>query len=290
MRLPGARRSLTRGLVLVAVLLPLMAPNIEGQWLSAPGEGWVEAAFFHHDTRRTFDQEGTERTIFGDGRAITRSAFFTAVAGVRRGVDVWVQVPAHSLRFDDAGGERVSRGLGDPRVFLRVGPELFTREAPDWPVALRGGVKLPGGDFDVDAEVIPLGEGQTDWELLLELGRSFYPLPLWTSGWVGHRWRLENSDNRRRPGNEWFWLWSLGGEVGPAGWKATLEGLEGDDWIIQSLRIGSASRHLTQLFLELDYGIGPGRLSGGVRVPLRGQNLPAGTGLTAGYFLRFGEG
>lgn len=271
--------------VLAFLLLP--APGVQAQWLSAPGEGWVEAAVFYHDTQRTYDQRGTERDIFAGGRAITRSIFFTAVTGVWDGVDIWVQIPVHSLRFDDAGGERVSRGLGDPQGFVRVGPGLFDA-LPDWPVALRGGVKLDGGSFDVDAEIIPLGEGQMDWELILELGRSFHPLPFWTAGWVGHRWRRENTETLRKPGDEWFWLWSVGGEVGPVGWKVTLEGLRGDPWIIQTLEIRSARRSLDQFFVEVDYGLGPGRLSAGIRSPFRGRNLPSGTALTAGYFLRFG--
>lgn len=258
-----------------------------GQWLSPPGEGWAEATFFFHDTDREYDLDGTERPIFADGRAITRSLFLTGTVGILEGLDAWVQVPFHSLRFDDAGGTRVSRGLGDPRAFLRAGPALVG--LPSWPLALRGGVKVDGGDFDVDAEIIPLGEGQRDWELLVELGHSFHPRPFWAMGWIGYRWRRPNVEAARTPGDEVFWLGTVGGMLGPVGWEASLEGLSGSAWMIEGIRVPSARRSITQVLLEVNHAVGPGWAKVGGRLPLRGRNLPSGSALMLGYFVRWGE-
>jgi len=272
---------------LVLSVLAVGPGALSAQWVSSPGEGWVDLSLFHHDTKRTFDQNGEARTIFAEGRAVTTSIFLTGTVGVWRGVDLWVDLPFHRLRFDNAGGERTSVGVGDPRLFVRAGPELVG--LPDWPVAVRGGMKLDGGQFDVDAEIIPLGEGQRDWELLLEVGRSFHPIPLWTMGWVGYRWRQENVEARRTPGNERFWWWSLGGEVGPGGWRASLEGLSGDPWTLEGgIRPSSTRRALHQVFVDLDHPVGPGRVRLGTRIPFSGRNLPAGPALTTGYFLRWG--
>jgi hypothetical protein len=285
---PGGRHG--AGSVLGVLALLLAVVPLEAQWLSAPGQGWLEGTLIYHDTSREFDPLGNERSIFADGRAITLSVFLTGTLGIYRGIDTWVQVPFHRLRFDDAGGERVSTGIGDPALFLRVGTEVWSG-LPHWPVALRGGVKLPGGSFDVDPEIVPLGEGQVDWELMLELGRSFHPLPFWTAGWVGFRWRLENEDAGRKPGDEVFWLWSVGGDLpGPLGWKATLEGLSGGAWRIESLEIQTARRRLHQLFLEGSFELGPGSWSVGVRTPFSGRNLPTGTAFTTAYFVRWGGG
>jgi len=272
------------GCILLAGML-LVASPAGGQWVSSPGEGWVDLTLIHHDTRREFDTTASRRRIFADGRALTRSVFLTANVGLFRGLDTWIQVPLHHLRFDDAGGERRSSGFGDPRAWLRVGPELFGL-AP-WPVAIRGGVKIDSGTFELDAEVVPLGEGQGDFEILLELGRSFHPRPLWTSGWIGHRWRLENAGAGIRPGNERFWWWSVGGNAGEIGWQGALEGLSGEPWIVQNLTIATARREIVQLFMKADYPVGPGRASLGVRAPLSGRNLPGGAALTAGYFFRW---
>jgi len=283
-RSAGIACSLALLLGVSAVGIPL---RVDAQWISPPGEGWASITFFHHDTERTFDTEGERRLIFADGRAVTRSVFVTANVGVWRGIDLWVQLPFHHLRFNNAGGERVSSGLSDPRGFVRIGPALVG--LPPWPVAVRGGFKLDSGDFDVDSEIIPLGEGQRDWELLLEAGQSFYPRPFWTMGWIGYRWRLENVSAGRKPGDELFWWWSVGGEVGRFGWQGSLEVISGEAWTIQGLPIERARRELNQLFLQVDHPAGPGRISLGGRIPLSGRNLPAGPALTAGYFVRWGS-
>jgi hypothetical protein len=284
---PGLRPF--RGLLLALVLPVATAPAApaQGQWLSPPGEGWVDLTFIRHDTHREFDLQGSERRMFADGRAVTHSLFLTGSVGVWRGVDLWVQLPLHHLQFDDAGGDRVSSGLGDPKAWVRLGPEFVG--LPSWPVAVRGGVKVDAGRFDLDAEVVPLGDGQNDLELLLEVGHSFHPHPLWTMAWVGYRWRFENTGARTTPGDESFWWWTLGGEAGPVGWQASLEGLAGRAWKIQGVEVSSARREITQVFGKVDHPVGPGRISLGLRAPLSGRNLPSGVAFTAGYFLRWGS-
>ena len=76
-----------------------------------------------------------------------------------------VQVSSHG------GVHRSEKGIGDANVWLRVAPVKYL--GIDFPCALRGGVKLPIGSAPIDAEIIPLSEGQTDWEMLEEVGHSF---------------------------------------------------------------------------------------------------------------------
>jgi len=259
-----------------------------GQWVEAPGRGWADLTFYYHDTRMQYGRERTRESIPNGGHAVARSLFVTAALGIVRGIDGWVQIPIHHLRYDDFAAERSSSGFGDPRVFLRAGPALFG--LPAVPVAIRGGVKWPGGAFDVDAEIIPLGEGQRDVELLLEAGRSFYPHPFWMGGWAGYRWRAPNRTTARAPGNERFWYVAGGGTLGGAGWKVAAEGIVGDPWRIQGILVPSSPREILQGFLTLDWGVGPGRAGLGVRLPFSGRNLPSGAALSAQYFLRWGEG
>lgn len=258
-----------------------------GQWVEGPAEGWADLTLYHHDTQQQYGREGELGDIPNAGHAVATSAFLTGAVGLVRGVDAWIQIPIHHLQYDDFAGERESLGFGDPRVYVRAGPELFG--LPAIPVALRAGVKWPGGDFDVDAEVIPLGEGQRDVELLLEVGRSFHPRPLWTMGWIGHRWRAPNVTTARDPGNELFWYWAVGGYLGRLGWKGALEGTRGDPWRIQSILIPTTPRELTQVFFTADWPVGPGRLGGGIRAPFQGRNMPAGSAVSVHYFVRWGE-
>lgn len=253
------------------------------QWVLAPGDGWIDARLYHHDTSQEFGPDGSRQDFFAGGRAITNSLYVTAAMGVVRGIDAWVQVPIHDFSFDDAAGSRSRTGFGDLRLYVRVGPSLFG--LPDEPIALRGGVKLPVAEFPIDAEVIPLTEGQTDWELYLEVGHSFHPLPVYAMGWIGYRWRLAKG-TVRDPGDERLAYLAVGGDVGRRiVWKLGAEGLWGGAPLIDRVEIQSARRRMIQVFPSVGVRVGPGAIDVGGRIPLNGRNLPSGPALVVGYFL-----
>ncbi len=276
--------------LLAVLLLPSLA---RGQWVQAPGTGWIDLSLAHHATDTRFDENGTIEPLFNkDSRSVTTSAFLTGALGLVRGIDVWAQLPVHRLQFDDAVRERTSTGLGDPRVFVRIGPELFGIDQSPVPVALRGGVKLSVGDFPVDAEIIPLTEGQRDWELLLELGHSFHPLPVYAMGWIGYRWRTTNTAIRRKPGDERLIYAAVGGTWRQFTWEFAVDGLFGrpPTRTLPSgveLALENDTRELLQLLPTIGWRAGPGTIELGGRLPVHGQNLPAGPALTLGYFTAF---
>lgn len=287
---PGAR-SVARGGWLVAAFVTVMIPagharEVNAQWVEPPGRGWMDVAVFHLDTREAFHSDGGVRAFdpFTRGHAVSTSAFATIALGLVPGVDAWVQVPYQRLRFDDLGGDRLRTGIGDTRVYLRVQPGRYFGN--EFPLAIRGGAKVPVGDFAVDAEIIPLGDGQRDWELVLELGHSFYPVPAYVSAWIGHRWREENLESRRDFGDEVFFLLSGGMEFGRLGASLIAEGWDGGVPVIEGLSIATASRSMLRLTPSLSYALGAGWAKAGVQIPLRGTNLPAGNTLVIGYFTR----
>ncbi len=268
-------------------LLPVAA---SAQWVEPPGNGWIQISLYHHDTMQRFDVDRKIAPLFNEAaHSITTSLFVTAVVGLYRGLDVWGQVPVHRLQFNDVAASRQSFGLGDPRIHLRIGPSLFGLDLPV-PIAVRGGVKWPVGDFPVDAEIVPLTEGQPDWELMLELGHSFYPWPLYASGWIGYRWRTTNHDIDRKPGNERFGYFALGGLLGKFTWKAGLEAIIGEKWIsFTGVRIplSKSQRELIQFMPTIGWQLPVGTIEIGGRWPIAGRNLPAGPALTMGYFYRW---
>lgn len=279
--------------VLVALLSLIVAPRPGvGQWIEAPGHGWVQVSLYHHDTRDRFDPLGNVEPLFNEGgRSITTSLFLTGVVGLYRGVDVWAQIPVHRLEFNDVAATRQSFGPGDPLVHLRIGPELFGVRSPV-PVAVRAGVKFPLGDFSVDSEIVPLTEGQRDWEVLVELGHSFYPAPLYAMGWVGYRWRETNHEIERKPGDERFGFFAIGGAYPLFSWKLAAEALYGERWIsFTGVRIplSRSERELVQVTPTVGWKVGPGGLEAGARIPVAGQNFPAGPALFLGYFMRWGR-
>lgn len=253
----------------------------------SPGSGWAQIAVFHHDTRETFGPEGSLRAFLTEGRAVTSSVYLTGAVGVLPGLDAMVQLPVHRLSFDDAAAKREETGFGDPRLYLRISPQLFGVEGI--PLALRGGVKIPGSDFPVDAEILPLTEGQRDWEIMLESGHSFTALPLHVRGWVGYRWREENQDIRRVPGDERFGYLAVGGPLRRLGWELAVEGMSGLTPTQQGLAVRNSRRELVQLYPSLSAALGPGQVELGGRFPVDGRNYPGGAALSAGYSFRWGR-
>ncbi len=252
----------------------------------SPGSGWAQIAVFHHDTRETFGPGGSLRTFLTDGRAVTSSVYLTGAVGVLPGLDAMLQLPVHRLSFEDAAGEREETGFGDPRVYLRISPQLFGVEGI--PLALRGGVKLPGSDFPVDAEILPLTEGQRDWEVMLESGHSFAALPLYVRGWAGYRWREENRDIRRLPGDERFGYLAVGGPLRRLGWELAVEGMSGLTPTQQGLALRNSRRELLQVYPSLSAALGPGQVELGGRFPVDGRNYPGGPAVSFGYSFRWG--
>lgn len=263
----------------------IAVPSARSQWIEKPANGWIHTAIYRHETSTIFDETGSREKIFNNGHAETTSLFVTAAGGLFRGVDAWVQLPLHHLIFDDNLDRRRRTGVGDPRIFLRVGPELFGFRPV--PVAVRAGVKLVGGDFPVDAEIIPLGEGQRDWEVMLEAGASLDPTPAYVMGWIGYRWRETNDGAAWKPGDEAFAYLAAGGTMLRIQWKVALEGWRGESPRIQGILIPSARREMLHVFPTVGWPIGPGAVELGLRVPLAGRNLPTGPAFVIGYFTRW---
>ncbi len=273
----------------VAVLFLFGLPSVtRAQWLEPPGRGWVALAIHHQDTRDVFAPTGERVDFVLNGRAVATSAYLTGAAGVVDGVDVWLQLSFHGLRFDDQTGRRRSTGFGDTRAWVRIAPLRWL--GLPVPVAVRGGAKLPVGDFDVDTELIPLGDGQRDWELLVEIGRSFYPLPLYAMGWIGYRWREEDTEGDRDFGDERFFFVRIGGSPGPVGVRLTAEGWSGRPPRFGGLSARGQEREMIRIEPAVTLPLGPGEIEAGLRVPLAGKNLPAGTDLAVGYFARWPTG
>lgn len=269
-----------------ACLTLLSVSPAHAQWIQEPGTGWVQLIVYHQDTREEFGPNGDVKPFFADGHAVMTSLFVTAAGGVVPGVDVWVQFPLHRLVFSDLAARREKFGPGDPKVFVRVGPELFGGQI-GIPIAVRAGVKLSVGEFPIDSEIIPLTEGQRDYEVMLELGHSFWPRPAWAQGWVGYRWREFNERIDRKPGNELFAYATVGGQLGRLTLKLSGEALVGRTPRLVNVPVGNARREIYQLFPTVGWRIGPGDVELGGRFPVAGQNLPARPALTVGYFFNW---
>ena len=237
---------------------------------------------YYLDTREEFSRTGEVRNIRLDGHVQTASSFLTVALGILPGVDIWVQPSYHRLEFADLEGTRISWGFGDTRVYVRTAPLRLL--GSDFPFAIRAGTKLPT-DFESGTNLIPLGDGQRDWEVLAEVGHSFWPRPFYAQGWAGYRWR-EAKDDGGDFGNERFFNVSFGGGGDVLGFKIQFEGWYGGAFTTRGLLGAGEKREMVRLYPSLLVTAGPGQVELGSRIPLAGQSLATGPEMVVGYFTR----
>ncbi|MFB6273898.1 MAG: hypothetical protein ABEL51_13490 [Salinibacter sp.] len=279
--------------VLTTILLTVLcvSPAV-GQWVEPPGTGWIDLGIAHQDTRKKFNRRGNVVPFdTKEARSIVTTARITGALGLYRGVDVWADVAFHRIAFNDAQANRLNTGLADPRVYVRVGPSLFGIDDLPLAVALRGGLKFPVGDFSVDANAISLSQGQRDWDLLLEVGKSLHPWPVYVMGWVGYRWREVNHAIQEKPGDERLFYAAAGGSVHRFRWKLAVDGLFGKPPVRTDfdLVLPNDERELVQIIPTVGWKLGPGAIEAGLRVPVHGRKFPAGPVFTLGYFLSWDD-
>jgi hypothetical protein len=282
----------------LALLLGAFSPlPSHGQWVEPPGTGWVQLRIAHQSTQEGFSKNGNVvplDELDPDARSIITTARLTGAFGLLRGVDTWIDLPVHRQEFNGSGSDLLTTGPEDPRIFLRAGPSLVGITELPVAVALRGGVKLTTGTFENDAETIPLSQGQRDWSLLLEVGKSLHPWPVYVSGWAGYRWREVNEEIARDPGNEWVFNTAVGGSLDRFQWKVAVDRLFGQTSVDTRTGFEFAARELVQVIPSVGWRIGPGAVQVGVRLPVHGQStrsdrLPASPTLTFGYFLSWDD-
>lgn len=249
------------------------------------GGGWIQLSAYGQRADQFFSPSGSRQSFLANSEFTTRSAFITGAVGLLDGVELWAQLPVHNLQVQGQGGDSESSGVGDIRVATRLGANLF---GLDIPVAARLAAKIPGSDFPVDATVLPLTEGQRDWEVSLESGYALSDQGIYLMAWAGYRWRELHEEVDRDPGDEIFGHLAVGGSVGPLSWEVAGDGLWGKAPISQGFLLVGDVRRLIQVLPTVGMVAGPGRLELSAQVPVWGKNLPIGTGFSLGYRMTWG--
>lgn len=278
-------RAASAGL-LVAALATLAAPAA-GQWPVGRGNGWAKLSVFHHRATEEYRPDGQVRPFLNNnGKSESTAIFADVLVGVTERIDVWLQVPYFDLNFVDDTESLHRAGIGDVRLSARV--NLLQLRGGSVPISARFTVKAPINDVTIDAQVIPLGEGQWDYEAWLEGGISLWPLPLYSVAWLGYRWRTLNETTTREPGDELTFLAEIGGTqlIGGLGGKVVTEGLFGRPGAIQGVPLGELDRRqIVYIAPTAFYNLTASTiLEVAARIPLHGKNFPAGSPLQIGVF------
>jgi hypothetical protein len=253
---------------------------------------WSKLSYYTYSARKRFAgadcfncQPGDRLPYNFGGEAGSTALFLDLWWGVTGRLDLLMQASYYAdVSFNDLVDDRSSNGPGD----LRLGAKLRLWDGPII-TSLKVLAKAPLGDFPIDAELVPVGEGQWDVDVWAQFGRSFYPLPAYANVNFGYRLRTRNSETDIKPGNEWLVQAELG--YGLTDWlmfKGFLDVTYGKRREFGNLAIRGSERRITYLSPVLLFF--PNRntiLEAGVLFPVAGRNFPAGSVFSIGVARTF---
>ena len=225
---------------------------------------------------------GTRRPYRFSGEYESRAVFIEGFYGVTDWLNIGVQIPYFDQALhDDTRDEAPSdAGFSDIRVStkwrLLQKPVILTTKLV---------AKMPTGEFRVQDGLIPVGEGQWDYDFVLQVGRSLWPLPAYANVDVGYRVRRENEDINRDPGDEWLFNAEVGySPTAKLLLALKLEGLRGKPGTNSfGFRDSGLKNQITYLAPTVAYRVhGDTSVEGAVRYTLAGLNFPAGYQVTVG--------
>jgi hypothetical protein len=192
-------------IVALSVLLPQTA--YAGAWTLKKGHVWSKITGLSQSTTEHYDKDGKVSEF--PAQYNSRSLYLDVFYGVNDRVDIGLQLPFVSREFVDFkadmhkemfGDETGESGLGDLRGFAKVNlvqqPFVGT---------LRLGFKAPIGEFRKAPEAVSVSDGQWDFDIIAQVGRSFWPLPLYTNVNLGYRLRQKNSTIDYDPNEEFIY-------------------------------------------------------------------------------------
>ena len=280
----------------LALLSLLPASASAGAWTLDKGRFWGKVAYFQQSTNEWYINNrkfisgewvktGSRQGYDFDGEYEFKGAFFEGTYGLTDRLDVGFQLPFVSQRFENITQEgRTATGWSD----LRLTAKLRLLEAP-LVLSVKGGAKLPTGKFINEDGLIPVGQGQWDFDFSADLSHSFWPLPLYANLEVGYRVRTINHEVDLDPGDEWFFT----GELGYQPFKrlylvGKIEALRGKEGASFGLRNPSLVSRVTYLSPTLVYKADDDTaIEIGQRHTVNGKNFAAGWQLVLGVSTGF---
>ena len=257
------------------------------------GQFWGKLTYFQQQTEEWYvgkgrGTPGTRARYDFDGQYESRAVFFESMYGVTDRLDLGLQIPYFDQSFANAALARTDTGLSDIRALAK-----FRLLAKPLVLAFKAGVKVPTGEFKNEDGLIPVGEGQWDFDFVGQIGRSFWPLPLYGNIDLGYRVRTRNEQIDRDPGDEWFLNAEMGYQlVRQLMLLGKCEVLRSDPAIdfFGDFEIETGIKRITYLTPALLYAVGQRTtIEAAVRFSLNGRNFPAGRQFVLGVATTLGK-
>lgn len=204
---------------------------VAGAWAQKKNGYFFKIAINYLSTEKEFNHLGEKIDIFRDLEVYHNARFedfnaniyfeyglfpqFTLIGGLPFKQSVSTRTE-ESVYFGDREVTRTTTGFADLALSGRL--QIFNKPLA---VSIQGGIKIPlGYDKTPENDGPTLGTGELDGELLLLLGRSLYPLPLYTTAGIGYRSR------GGRFNDEILYNFEVGYTPGKWLFKLTLDGIQ----------------------------------------------------------------
>jgi hypothetical protein len=278
-------------IVLVVINLQTSAPStlVAGAWTLEKGHLWTKITALRQVTDEEylavggtgrepdiarFFEPGDRARYRENGHYDSLAIFIDLFYGLTDRIDVGVQIPYFRQKFENIGFRPANIALGFSDIRGVIKTNLIRKPFVG---TLKWGFKAPTGKFGTLHGIIPVGEGQWDFDLIAQLGRSLWPLPIYANLDVGHRLRLKNSRINRAPGNEWFYNAELGFHpINKLLIAIKLEGIRGQPATAFGLKLPRDVKNITYITPTLQYDIYPKvSLETALRITAGGRNFPA---------------
>ena len=143
-----------------------------GAWTQKKHHFYSKLSLHRFESRSQFLLNGDRQTLLDNGRVLDVSVFYYLEYGLYDDLTFILSTPVKVINFSCAieGCDDSSSGIGDATFGLR-----YKLSEKSWVVAVQSAVKIAPG-YETDEEELdsrpPLGDGQTDFEMRLLLGRS----------------------------------------------------------------------------------------------------------------------
>ncbi|MDE2814392.1 MAG: transporter [Gemmatimonadota bacterium] len=181
-------------IVALSVLMPQMASA--GAWTLGKGQVWSKITYMSLSTNEHYDNDGNVGEI--PARYKSQQLYFDVYYGLNDRIDVGVKIPYISNEFVDVSPEhpfygapdKKDSGLGDVRGVAKIN----LVNSADLVGTLKLGFKAPMGEYREVPEALSITGGQWDFEVVAQLGRSFWPVPVYGNVDLGYRLRGEYTD------------------------------------------------------------------------------------------------
>ena len=181
-------------IVALSILLPQIASA--GAWTLGKGHVWSKITYMSLSTEEHYGNDGNVGEI--PARYKSQQLYFDVYYGLHDRIDVGIKVPYISNEFVDVSSEhpfygapdKKDSGLGDVRGVAKIN----LVQSAGLVGTLKLGFKAPIGEYRPVPEALSITGGQWDFDVVAQLGRSFWPVPMYANVDLGYRLRGEYTD------------------------------------------------------------------------------------------------